>query len=290
MEQILYDLSGTGIVANRIIRDYEYTMEQKHFHQEYEIYYLMEGERYYFIEKGTYLVKEGSLVFINRGQIHKTATVNKVPHERILLLIDEKPFSDFFALANTLNLGDFFRKHWGVITFDNEEKIKVERILLDIAKELEYKAMSYEFVVMGKLSELLLLVMRKYESSTLPFARPTVSSKKHDIVQDVAGYIAENYDREESLNSIAKRFFLSRSYLSRIFKEITGLTVNEFLNIQRIKASQEYLSTTSLSITEIAGTIGYDSITYFEKVFRKYNACTPLGYRKKYKEGLMKNA
>lgn len=289
MERILYDLNGTGILTNRILRDYEYTMEQKHFHQEYEVYYLMEGERYYFIEKGTYLVKEGSLVFINRGQIHKTATVNKVPHDRILLLIDEKPFSDFFALTKTLDLSDFFAKHWGVITFEKDERVKVETLLFDIAEELEHKSLSYEFVVMGKLSELLLLVMRKYESSTLPFTRPTVSSKKHDIVQEVASYIAENYDKEESLNSIAKRFFLSRSYLSRIFKEITGLTVNEYLNIQRIKASQEYLSTTALSITEIAGAIGYDSITYFEKVFRKYNACTPLGYRKKYKEGLMKN-
>lgn len=283
MEQILYEESGAGITIDRIIRDYEFNMPIRHFHPEYEIYYLVEGERYYFIEKETYHVKAGSLVFINRNQIHKTASLDKNPHDRILLEIEEEPISDYFAFARTVSFPDFFAEHWGVLYLDEEERKKTEALLSAIVKEMQDKSLAYEFLILQKLSELLLLALRKRQKSPEASDRLPVQSPKHDKVQEVAGYLLSHYTEDESLDSLANRFFLSRSYLSRIFREVTGFTVNEYLNIQRIKAAQGYLKSSSLSITEISGSVGYESITYFEKVFRKYNDCSPLNFRKRYR-------
>ena len=59
---LLRRLRITGI--DRVVRDYNYSMDIRHIHEEYEIYYLLEGERYYFINQQTYLVTPGTLVFI----------------------------------------------------------------------------------------------------------------------------------------------------------------------------------------------------------------------------------
>ena len=85
MEQILYAEKTDGIAIDRIRREAAFTMPCKHLHNEYEIYYLLEGERYYFIDRRTYLVTGGSLVFIDRNQIHQTSQAGSGCHERILL-------------------------------------------------------------------------------------------------------------------------------------------------------------------------------------------------------------
>ena len=83
MEQILYAEKTDGIAIDRIRREAAFTMPCKHLHNEYEIYYLLEGQRYYFIDRRTYHVTGGSLVFIDRNQIHQTSQAGPGSHERI---------------------------------------------------------------------------------------------------------------------------------------------------------------------------------------------------------------
>ena len=66
MRQTVFEETTDGITIDRVIRDYEYTMPTKHLHDEYEIYYLLEGKRLYFIGQNTYLIGKGTMVFINR--------------------------------------------------------------------------------------------------------------------------------------------------------------------------------------------------------------------------------
>ena len=86
--------------------------------------------------------------------------------------------------------------------------------------------------------------------------------------------------RELSLEEIAQRFYLSKYYVCRLFKEVTGYSINEYINIHRVQKAQWYLTETDLSISEIAGQIGFGSMTHFEKIFKTYTTMTPLKYRK----------
>ena len=165
MRRIIYEEMAAGLVIDRITRDYEYTMPTKHFHNEYEIYYLLEGERYYFIEKETYYVKQGSLVFVDHNQIHKTGFVGKSYHDRILIELKEEPFASFFALSGTLSLKQFFYKYYGVIELCEKDQKHVEYLLCGIVKEIQNKAPGYEFMVKQKLAELLLLALRKKQDN-----------------------------------------------------------------------------------------------------------------------------
>lgn len=286
MEKIVFRNQMDGIIIDRIIRDSEFSMDVKHFHHNYELYYLLKGERYYFIEDRTYLINEGGLVLLDKGQIHKTTAASKPYHDRILIELDEEPFNSFLISTLGTSLTEFFSSHRGVYQLDSSMQAKFESLLLEISDELKEKRLQFSSLAMMKLSSLLIYIMRQNlkEKNTSNFSSNLANTSKHNKVSEVASFIVDNPADAISLANLADRFFINKSYLSRIFKEVTGFTVNEYINIHRIKKAQELLLTTNYSISEISAMVGYESITYFERVFRKYMRTSPLKYRKENKD------
>lgn len=282
MENVLFRDTIGQIMVERIERDYDFNMIQKHFHNEYEIYYLLNGERYYFIEKQIYHVKKGSLVFIDRNQIHKTVGVNSNYHDRILILISADEIGPILDLCDNFEVASFFNKNYGIIDLNEAGQKYVEGLLFFIIREMKMKQSNYDFIVKMKLAELLIYGTRckSGENSTLKNA--PVETEKYKKINEIAKFISENYHESISLANIAEDFYISKCYLSRIFKEVTGFTVNEYINITRIKRAQQLLEQSEYNITEIADIVGYESITYFEKVFKKFLETSPLKYRKKF--------
>lgn len=283
MRQTVFEETSDGIMIDRVIRDYEYNMPTKHLHDEYEIYYLLEGKRLYFIGQNTYLISKGNMVFINKNVIHKTGLASGPYHDRILIEFAGEPFGSFYSFFGDLSLESFFEKYQGVMEFDERERSYVENMLLGIQSEIHHKKPGYRLSVMNRLASLLIFAQRHAEegkkSRSLELKNP-----KHKKVDEVAKYIAGNCTEPLSLESVADAFFVNKCYLSRIFKEITGFTINEYINVHRIQKAQELLSSTDLSVTEIASECGYESLTYFEKVFKTYREITPLKYRSEYKD------
>ena len=118
--------------------------------------------------------------------------------------------------------------------------------------------------------------------SSLSADLPLSTQPKHRKVDEVASYIIDHYDKALSLEIIAAHFYVNKCYLSRIFKEASGFTVNEYINMIRIRRARELLSNTSMSITEVSESVGYETITYFERVFHQYTQTSPSRYRKQY--------
>ena len=103
---------------------------------------------------------------------------------------------------------------------------------------------------------------------------------KYRSAYKIADYLTENCERPISLDELSEQFYLSKSYICRIFKEVTGYTISEYTNIHRIRKAKRYLEETDLSISEISHRLGYESLTYFEKMFKHYMTLSPLKYRK----------
>ncbi len=279
MRQVIYEETMTGITISRLIRNYEFSMPSKHIHDEYEIYYLIRGERSYFIKDRIHHIEAGSLVFINKNTIHMTTQSGASYHERIVIEFRDEPLASLFACTGELNLEDFFSVHQGVIQVPPSEQNYVLSLLDGIGRELNIQDPGYRFMALDKLARLLLFSLRylkfNHPSSTLS------TTAAHQKVTEVASYISAHYVEADSLDQVARRFYMSKSYLSRIFKEVTGYTVNEYINVNRIQKARELLSESSLSIAEIARFLGYGSLTYFEKIFRQHTEISPLKYRKR---------
>ena len=102
-------------------------------------------------------------------------------------------------------------------------------------------------------------------------------------VAEIIHYIMEHYSEIYGLEDLANIFYLDKSYLSRIFKEVTNFTVNEFINRQRIDHAKNLLLEDSLSMEDISKRLGYERLSYFDRVFKKYTGLSPLQYRKSMK-------
>jgi AraC-like DNA-binding protein len=278
MKRVIYQESMEGVSIERIIRDSEYSMDTKHWHTECEIQYIIEGSRIYFIGDRKIKLGKGSLIIVDADEIHQTTTGNEAYHERIMLLVEKEMFCDKYA-AFGFGLADFFLKHRGKINIPAEKRKDAEKIFADIAEELHRKDEGFELSVQARMLELWLLVTRiKLHASSEDAAHDHGKSR---LVAEVVNYIRVNYKQAMSLEGISEKFYVNKSYMSRIFKSTTGFTVNEYINIQRIRQAQLLIENPGLSISEVARMVGYENISYFIRVFKRYVESSPSQYRKK---------
>lgn len=101
-----------------------------------------------------------------------------------------------------------------------------------------------------------------------------------DPMSDIARYTEAHYKEDLSLQQIAAKFYLSREYISRKFKQQFGLNWSEYLGRQRMNSAKLLLQNPSLRLAQIAEMVGYQDEKYFSKVFKKMEGMTPGEYRK----------
>jgi two-component system response regulator YesN len=104
-----------------------------------------------------------------------------------------------------------------------------------------------------------------------------IDSKINSIIE----YINKNYTTDNSLESLAKQYGLNTSYLSKVFKQRYGKNFIDFITELRIEQAKQMLTTTNKSIKEITYEVGYNSQTYFCKVFKKVVGISASEYKQK---------
>ncbi len=99
-------------------------------------------------------------------------------------------------------------------------------------------------------------------------------------IKEVIEYIHKNYAKDISLETIAENAGLNSSYLSRLFKEETGVTITNYILKCRIEAAIQYLKKDNLKSYEISELVGFQNVEYFCTAFKKYMGKTPVEYKK----------
>ena len=247
----------------RSTRNPYYDMTLSHYHDNYEIYYLINGNVRYFLDSKIFDLKPGDIILIPPGKLHKTTVISNVPAERLLISFT----ADFFGRK----IGDHLFK-----CFNNplvSEPQKYIDILTKIEKEYLVNDEYTEDVVKNLISFFLINLSRV---STDDNYNVPISSLSEEIIK----YINNNYDNDISLQTVSDEFFISKNHISTLFKKETGFGFNEYLTVIRIKNSEHLLITTNMSISKIAFACGFQDSNYFSSVFKKANGVTPLKYRK----------
>jgi len=125
--------------------------------------------------------------------------------------------------------------------------------------------------------------MKEFVSDILTMIDEHYLSPNEKIIIKAKNYIYKNYTGKIYLKEVADYVNLSPYYLSRIFKQQTGINFTEYLNKVRIKKAKEYIRNFDLSLGEISQKVGYEDFSYFSSVFRKYEGCLPSEFRKKHR-------
>lgn len=107
------------------------------------------------------------------------------------------------------------------------------------------------------------------------------NNKDKKIIDEIKQFIEGNYQHDIKLHHISERFYFSREYISRKFKQEYNENITDYIVSIRITKAKELLTHSNLSIREISNLVGYQDEKYFSKVFKKYERLTPNDYRKK---------
>ena len=120
-------------------------------------------------------------------------------------------------------------------------------------------------------------VVNRYMESLFEFSEARHANLIHRCIQ----YIGTHYSGKITLEETAKMVYLSPPYLSRIFKEETGSTFQEYVSAVRIEKAKQLILQGELRLSDIALMVGYEDQSYFTRVFRRVVGCSPSQFRKR---------
>ena len=114
-----------------------------------------------------------------------------------------------------------------------------------------------------------------------------ITESEHDpLVEKIKRYILENYAFGFSVADLADTFGYNEKYLGRVFKKRSGQSIKEYCNALRINEAKKLLMSTELPVSEIAGLIGFNNITYFNCVFSGHTGMSPGAFRTASRNGV----
>jgi len=256
-----------------------YIMVNSHYHEEvYEIFYLIDGERYYFLKDRTYHIKKGDLVLIDRNEIHKSSHVKSHRHKRVLVQFKPDFINEIINTDDSIDLFSCFTGEQKILRLDLKEQEIIEDLFSKMYHEQTNKQKGFELFNKIKLTEMLLYINRITMAKTFyKFDHP---NSLHEKTSEIVKYLNDNYAEDINLRKVSEYFYISPNYLCKIFKESTGFTLIEYLNQVRIKQAKSLLKNSSLSISQIYEACGFETMTHFERIFKSITGYSPLKYRK----------
>jgi len=112
-----------------------------------------------------------------------------------------------------------------------------------------------------------------------PEPGPAVSKNLHWIIRQTINYINQYYYSSLKLTDLAGHFFVNPQYLCRLFAKETGVPCTEYINTVRVNKAKEMLAHSVQPVADVAFSVGFNSVTYFNYVFKKHAGATPVQYR-----------
>jgi len=106
-----------------------------------------------------------------------------------------------------------------------------------------------------------------------------INASMEDIADEIRDFIESNYATEINLDMFSRRYYLTKEYLSRCFKETVGCGIYEFVTLTRMSKVKELLRDTDSMIRDIAAMVGYNDQNYLSRAFKKNYGMYPSEYR-----------
>ena len=104
-----------------------------------------------------------------------------------------------------------------------------------------------------------------------------------ELSSQILFYINENFKKDVSLVALSSALGYSQSYISHMFKEAMGISLQEYICNKKIEASLDFLKDQKYTVTQIALMLNYASVQSFCKAFRKVKGCSPTEYQKRHR-------
>lgn len=240
-------------------------LQSDHYHNFYEIFYLLSGHSDFLLKDSIYHMEKGDLVFIAPSELHHS--LYNADCEVCMIY-----FRPEHRLIQSFPLPHSFKGSVPALYQDPFHTL-LNRMIAEYANADEY---SNAFMA-AYLQEILLMLMRH---SVMAAKEPELLNAKDADILRAMKHIYNHYTSPLTLEEVSSIASLSPTYFSKKFKQITGMGFKEYVNFVRLKHARQALLTTKSSITEIALAYGFNDSNYFKDLFKKVYGKSPREFRK----------
>ena len=246
-----------------------------HLNNHVELYICLSGQTDYIVEDDYLSLKPGNVVVIRPHEVHVPVIRTAGVYERMYMLLPLDAFADlaFDPLPCYLAM----KGHLLSLPPEKEKEfLKLLYQLSDLAAEKTDAGMKMAGLFLQS-QGLLTGVQKNGEGEEA--LRSGIPRQLRNILQ----YIGLHVQEIDSVEALARHFYLSPQYLSTLFKKHVGVPVNQYLRIKKIALAKGYLEKGS-SVSEACYECGFSDSSYFIKNFRQYVGMTPGQYRNMFRK------
>lgn len=244
-----------------------------HQHPFYELFFFLNGNVTYTIEGKTYKLRPGDILLTNRLDIHRPEIFPGKPYERIVVWLEDSFFDHLRAGGDDLAscFADAARKDYRLIRPSHARLMRLRTICAQISKALSSRELGSYTLAYAYLFAFLVEVCRCYFEAPVFLREDVTESQKINHILD---YINQHITLELSLDDISRTFYISKFYLTKLFKRFTGMSLYQYIIKKRLTISRDLLLG-GASVTSACMECGFNDYSNYLKAFKREFNCTP---------------
>lgn len=256
-------------------------------HDFWEFLYVDKGEVEIYTDLNKYELSQGDIVFYKPNEHHRGQVKNASAPNLIIISFECSSACMDYFIGKSFRLGKEEREilskllSEGVNAFDPP----VDSPFMYFPKGKSEAPFGSEQIIKNYLEILLILLIRKMDRESEPARLSTINgdNKSKDLLNKIIVYMDKNISESLTPEQICAEFAISRTSLMTIFREHIGTGVKEYFNKMKVDYAKLLIRKGQHNFTEIAELLGYRSVHYFSKHFKRVTDMTPTEYSRSIK-------
>jgi len=248
-----------------------------HIHDCYEIYFSVSGGKQFLIDNKYYKIETGDVFVINQYESHYLSHIDQMIHERIVISI-HPDFLKKISSPSTDLASCFTNRVPGYSHQIRLTKVQQQKFRYYVHKISSAEGYGADLIENTALIELLIMLNSLYSGRNNSHTNINSSQYKQTVTK-IIDYLNQMIYEDITIEKLSKYFYLSESYICRIFKEETGTTINKYLTARRISIAKAKLAE-GFNATEVCTLCGFHDYSNFVKAFTKAVGISPKRYSK----------
>lgn len=239
-----------------------------HYHDFHKVIIFLSGKAAYHIEGKSYYLKPWDILLVNRHAIHKPEIDFSVPYERFVLWIRDD-------IKSTELLRCFQKaidRSYNLIRLDSDTQEKLKQLLYELEAALKGEKFGSDLLGSALFTQFMVYVNRIFLEKQYIYDTRSYSSDSQ--IEELLRYINHNLTEDLSIETLARKYYLSKYHMMRKFKEETGYTIHNYIISKRLLLARTKISE-GTPILKAAQLSGFSDYTTFSRAYKKQFGIAP---------------